>query len=65
HRGFDDPPELAANAADEAEALGHYRRVRDEIRALVEQMPEILEKSSTDPLAATSQAIGGFLKGLK
>ena len=32
HRGFDDPPKLAAEAANEEEALIHYRRVRDEIR---------------------------------
>lgn len=32
HRGFDDPPKLAATAASEEEALVHYRRVRDEIR---------------------------------
>jgi arsenate reductase len=28
HVGFDDPPKLAASAADEEEALGPYRRVR-------------------------------------
>lgn len=32
HRGFDDPPKLAALANSEEEALTHYRRVRDEIR---------------------------------
>ena len=32
HVGFDDPPKLAADAETEEEALGHYRRVRDEIR---------------------------------
>lgn len=32
HRGFDDPPKLAATAAGEEDALVHYRRVRDEIR---------------------------------
>ncbi|HFD88247.1 MAG TPA: arsenate reductase ArsC [Gammaproteobacteria bacterium] len=36
HVGFDDPPKLAKTAATEAEALDHYRRVRDEIRAFVE-----------------------------
>jgi arsenate reductase len=36
HRGFDDPPRLAKEAKSEEEALGHYRRVRDEIRAFVE-----------------------------
>jgi len=39
HRPFDDPPALARDAADEDEALGHYRRVRDEIRAFVETLP--------------------------
>ena len=43
HRGFDDPPRLAENAATEEEALGHYRRVRDEIRAFVKELPEALE----------------------
>lgn len=42
HRGFDDPPKLAADAKTEEEALGHYRRVRDEIRAYVETLPEAL-----------------------
>ena len=42
HRGFDDPPELARTAASRDEALKHYRRVRDEIRAFVETLPEAL-----------------------
>ena len=33
HVGFDDPPKLAKDASSEEEALYHYRRVRDEIRA--------------------------------
>ena len=40
HVGFDDPPELAKGARSEEEALRHYRRVRDEIRAFVEKLPE-------------------------
>ncbi len=43
HAGFDDPPRLARDARTEEEALGYYRRVRDEIRALVERLPEALE----------------------
>jgi len=39
HVEFDDPPRLAAGAANDEEALGHYRRVRDEIRAFVETLP--------------------------
>ena len=42
HRGFDDPPRLAQEAKSEKEALAHYRRVRDEIRAFVESLPEAL-----------------------
>ena len=42
HRGFDDPPKLAANAGSEEEALAFYERVRDEIRAFVETLPESL-----------------------
>ena len=42
HEGFDDPPFLAKEAESEEEALSHYRRVRDEIRAFVERLPEIL-----------------------
>ena len=40
HRGFDDPPRLAGGARSEEEALAHYRRVRDEIRAFIESLPE-------------------------
>lgn len=44
HVGFDDPPRLAKTAATQEEALGHYRRVRDEIRAFVETLPHALEE---------------------
>jgi len=44
HVGFDDPPLLARSARSESEALGHYRRVRDEIRAFVERLPDSLEE---------------------
>ena len=40
HVGFDDPPRLAKEAKTEQEALNCYRRVRDEIRAFVETLPE-------------------------
>ncbi len=42
HHGFDDPPRLARSAKTEEEALSHYRRVRDEIKALVIKLPESL-----------------------
>lgn len=40
HQGFDDPPRLARSAKTDDEALNHYRRVRDEIRAFVDTLPE-------------------------
>jgi arsenate reductase len=48
HKGFDDPPALATNAKSEAERLAPYRRVRDEIRAFVETLPEYLNGVSND-----------------
>lgn len=44
HKGFEDPPFLARNAKTEEEALTHYRRVRDEIKEFVQQLPETLEE---------------------
>ena len=40
HAGFDDPPRLARDAKSDEEALVHYRRVRDEIRAFMTDLPE-------------------------
>jgi len=42
HWGFEDPPKLAENAATEDEAMSHYHRVRDEIKAFVEKLPDAL-----------------------
>jgi arsenate reductase (thioredoxin) len=42
HVGFDDPPRLAAMAATEDERLAPYRRVRDEIRAFIDTLPNSL-----------------------
>ena len=42
HVAFEDPPKLAADADNEEEAMGHYRRIRDEIKRFVEQLPEAL-----------------------
>ncbi|MEW6536469.1 MAG: arsenate reductase ArsC [Candidatus Auribacterota bacterium] len=48
HAGFDDPPkmarELAAKGASEDAQLDCYRKVRDQIRAYVESLPESLGK---------------------
>jgi len=45
HIGFDDPPQCAEGAITEEEVLGFYRRVRDEIRAFVETLPQSLENA--------------------
>lgn len=42
HVGFDDPPSLARTARNEEEAMEHYRRVRDQIKAFVQTLPEAL-----------------------
>lgn len=47
HVGFDDPPQLAKTARTEAEALGHYRRVRDEIERFIEHLPGLLSNAES------------------
>jgi arsenate reductase len=42
HVGFDDPPTLSKNAKTPDEALAHYRRIRDEIKAFIETLPASL-----------------------
>ena len=46
HVGFDDPPRLAAGIDDPEKQLDCYRRVRDEIKAFVENLPESLDTDS-------------------
>ena len=46
HVGFDDPPRLAKTARTEEEALSHYRRVREEIKAFVMRLPESLSNKT-------------------
>ncbi len=38
HHSFDDPPALARSESDPVKAMGHYRRVRDEIKTWVDQL---------------------------
>lgn len=44
HVGFEDPPKLTQHLPDGEEKLAVYRRVRDEIRAFVETLPEGLKR---------------------
>ena len=43
HHPFDDPPALAKTANTEHDRQKHYRRVRDEIRAWVNDLPASLQ----------------------
>lgn len=54
HRGFDDPPAVAAGARTDEEALSHYRRVRDEIGSFVATLGDLLP-GSADHKGAESQ----------
>jgi len=47
HVGFDDPPRLAKDAKTEEEALGHYRRVRDEIQHFVARLGEFIQVAAS------------------
>ena len=42
HKGFDDPPKLAAQEATDEEGMVHYRRVRDEIKDYILTLPALL-----------------------
>jgi arsenate reductase len=48
HISFQDPPRLAKDTKTEDEALDCYRKVRDQIRAFIQSLPESLygERSS-------------------
>ncbi|MDX1565194.1 MAG: arsenate reductase ArsC [Phycisphaeraceae bacterium] len=43
HVGFEDPPRLAAAATGKQAKLDCYRRVRDQIRAWIETLPQSLD----------------------
>jgi arsenate reductase len=48
HRGFEDPPQLAKGAKTPEEVLQHYRRVRDQIKEFILELPGWLEKEQTE-----------------
>ena len=60
HISFDDPPRLAENSKNEQEALEHYRRVRDEIKVFVEQLPEILKQKKEDMVFDQTRFVAGL-----
>jgi len=48
HAGFDDPPKLAESVETKDAKLDCYRRVRDQIRAFVKTLPDLLNHSAQD-----------------
>jgi arsenate reductase len=51
HVGFDDPPRLANGATTRDETMAPYRRVRDEIKAFIQTLPQSLRQSAPDGAA--------------
>lgn len=43
HAGFDDPPRLAESIDDPEKKLDCYRKIRDEIRDFIVQLPEVMQ----------------------
>ena len=65
HVGFDDPPALArGRRRPRRRRWRHYRRVRDEIRAFVETLPDALGTNREGPTMATEACITKEPKGL-
>jgi len=62
HMGFEDPPRLAENAKDEQEAMAFYRRIRDEIKAFVDKMPQSFLKEESSNDAGQQQLFEGGIK---
>ena len=45
HHGFDDPPALTVEMTDEEEILTEYRRVRDEIKIMIDNLVTLTVES--------------------
>jgi arsenate reductase len=43
HHGFEDPPRLTENLSSEEEILIQYRRVRDQIKEMIKNLPPQLD----------------------
>ncbi len=67
HVGFEDPPRLAESNATEEAGLDCYRRVRDEIKAFVETLADVLARETDavlgDLCPAGAAMIGGSCAG--
>jgi arsenate reductase len=58
HVSFDDPPRLARAAQNEQEARKCYRRVRDEIKAFIERLPDMLTGTDAKPVGRNNPGKG-------
>jgi arsenate reductase len=58
HVGFDDPPALAAKATTPEATLAPYRRVRDQIRAFIQTLPDTLTRQVGPDLRAGRETTG-------
>lgn len=48
HKSFDDPPRLVQELRGEEEILACYRRVRDEIKSYIQNLPDHLAKENEE-----------------
>jgi arsenate reductase (thioredoxin) len=46
HHSFEDPPRLAAAARTDDQAMPHYRQVRDQIKAFITTLPDLIPPSA-------------------
>ncbi|MGL4944329.1 MAG: arsenate reductase ArsC [Thermoguttaceae bacterium] len=53
--GFDDPPKMVAAFSSDDAKLACYRKVRDEIKDFVEQLPEILTTIGETPASNSTE----------
>lgn len=57
HCPFDDPPHHAKSAANDEDRLAPYRRVRDEIRTMIEGLPTVFSNHSQQTPAFVAKGV--------
>ncbi|MCF7853838.1 MAG: arsenite methyltransferase [Candidatus Pacebacteria bacterium] len=65
HVGFDDPPKLAEAAGTEEAKLDCYRRVRDEIKAFVETLPDVMKAETGKDIPASRPEATAIRDGVR
>ena len=64
HVGFEDPPRLTEHVPNGEQKLTVYRRVRDEMRAFVERIPEVLQCEAESQGKDCVRTVGEILAGM-